>query len=249
MKMKKLLTTLGCFALILVCAFTFVGCGEVDSSIDEVNAFLANDSVQTSFDRGISLEMTMSGYGAGENYSVKISGQIDKDGKGQLRIYSNTEGEKIDTRAYIDGEYIYFEKYLGNNKVKYALSDAQDEDVGSILTQIYSQIDNGVEYFLSNVGTYSGVEGFKIQKKGDEAKGNVEYIASVSHEKSFIKSTIKFSDYKIVEMINDMNMTIGGFLMTASANASMTMRIYQKFSIFTGKVTLPNNLNTYTLVA
>ena len=241
MKFKKLLTVLGCFVLVLMCAFTFVGCGEVDATAEEVDAFLASDSVDVSMDEGIYVDLNTYGSLNGQNVSIKIKGQIDKDGKGQFSLNYNLGDYSQNTNVYVSGNYVY----LQDTKTKVAIADYVDEEgpasVGGYVKGIYDCIEDSSEALLDFIKEFGENSNFKLQKKGDAEKGNITFIGSIGTEAYTAKATIRFDNFKITEvgMESKASMAMGG--------DTMNMTMYETLKVYNGSVTLPTDLDTYKL--
>lgn len=240
MKFKKLLTVLGCFVLVLMCAFTVVGCGEVDATAEEVDAFLASEGVDVSMDEGIYFDVNVYGSVSGENVSVKMKGQIDKDGKGQFSLNFNAGEEKQNTTIYLDENYAYFQ----DTKTKIALNEYTDADgpasVGGYVKGIYDCIEDSSEALTELINIFGSSKNFKLQKKGDAEKGNITFIGSIGTEAYTAKATIRFENFKISEVGLESKVTM------ALDEDTMNMTMYETLKVYNGSVTLPTDLNTYT---
>ena len=243
MKFKKLLTVLGCFVLVLMCAFTFVGCGEVDATAEEVDAFLASDSVDVSMDEGIYFDVNVYGSVNGENVSVKMKGQIDKEGKGQFNLNFNAGEEKQNTTIYLDGNYAYFQ----DTKTKIALNEYTDaegpESVGGYVKGIYDCIEDSSEALTELINMFGSNKNFKLQKKGDAEKGNITFIGSVNTEAYTNKATIRFDNFKITEVGLESKVSM------AMDEYTMNLTMYETLKVYNGSVTLPSNLSEYETVS
>lgn len=243
MKFKKLLTVLGCFAIVLMCTFTFAGCGEVDTTADEVNEFFANEAVVSQFTEGYSFEVNVTGKVAGKTLYAKMNGQLDSDRNGKVSFNINSGKEVVNTNAYIDNTYIYFDNYLGSAKVKIDISDASNEGdenfgLGALLNHLTVADGDQTSFFVNTIDSFSE-ENLKLQKKGDVEKGNVEFIASISVDEGSAKMVIRYDNFKVVEISNSSIFKMG----------SKEVNISLKFTSYSGKVGLPNNLDSYTLLA
>ena len=237
MKLKKLLTVLGCFALVLMCAFTVVGCGEVEATAEEVNTFMANEAVVTEF-KGINFNMDVSGKVNGKDVVVKMNGNIDESKNGSFTINYKYFEESMTASAYVDGTNLY----INDGKTKtYVALDSLDYDNSSYeyyFNQVYGYLTDGTAEFMDLMTSEFG-DALKIQKKGDAEKGNITFITYMDENGLFAKATVRFDNFKIAEATAESKMTM------SIGSKSMSMSAWCKISTYTGTITLPTDLDTY----
>ena len=210
MKLRKILSILGCFALVLMCALTFVGCGEVESTKDEINDFLLEDGVETSFeDKGFKFDL-YSRFGDAEvfkNGYVKMSGEIvpvDEDIEAKIYVeYFYEDSNSGMTIAFSGTYYIKDEKFY-STKTKNITSNPSDVMTSSLYDSVVSAA-KGVSGAINEIISYESDTNTTLtyQKKGDLEKKNVEF--TITAKNSILKKTafVKFNNGKIVEFLSD----------------------------------------------
>ncbi len=238
MKIKRFLTVLGCFVLVLMCAFTVVGCGEVEATADEINAFLQTEGVETTFeDKGYHFDFYTK-FGNLEVYKngfIKMSGEFVPnedgfDGKIYVEYYfvdANSEAEYSLKTTY----YLKDEKYY-NTKTKKITTSASDFMTPVLMDRIYEAVEN-VKDAISDILAYNGQEGatLKLQKKGDIEKGNVEIFATANFEtmKNYVYA--RYQNSKLVDYLTELS------------GEGTTIKINIKE--YNGKINFPNDIENY----
>ncbi len=210
MKLRKILSILGCFALVLMCAFTFVGCGEVESTKDEINDFLQADGVETSFeDKGYHFDL-YSRFGDAEvikNGYVKMNGEIVPTNEDiEAKIYDKYYYEETTSGMIcaFSGTYYIKDGDYYCTKTKNITNAPSDTMTSKLLASVDQLAQNVVTSFETVFG-YEGDQDTTLtyQKKGDVEKKNVEFTATAKN--SILKKTafVKFNNGKIVEFLSD----------------------------------------------
>ncbi len=240
MKFKKLLTVLGCFVLVLMCAFTVVGCGEVAATAEEINTFFADSEVVSSFD-GVRFDGEAKFKDAetfGDGY-VKYSGEVatsDTEGLiGKIYVEFSVEDENSGMTYALKTTY-----YLKNNKLynektkKYSSIGSADMMTPMMFGMVQSLASDAENSILGIIDKESDDVKLTLQKKGDAEKGNVTFIATAEEESNKTYAYVRYENKKVVELVAESN----------------EEGIYSKTTIkaFDGKVNLPD-LSGYTEVS
>ena len=210
MKLKRILTILGCFALILMCSLTVVGCGEVEATKDEVNEFLQADGIETSFeDKGYHFDL-YSRFGDAEvfkNGYVKMSGEIvpvDEDIEARMYVEYYYEETATGTICAFSGTYYLKDDKFYSTKTKNITSNPSDIMTSSLYDSVVSAA-KGVSGAINEIISYESDTNTTLtyQKKGDLEKKNVEF--TITAKNSILKKTafVKFNNGKIVEFLSD----------------------------------------------
>ena len=239
MKFKKLLTVLGCFALVLMCAFTVVGCGEVEATADEINAYFAQEGVDTSFD-GLHFEGNVDYKDAetfGKGYA-KFSGEVvttEEDGLiGKIYVEFSVEDADSGMTSGLKTTYYLKDNKLYNEKTKKAFAIYEADMMTPMMFSMVNGLANDAADAVLGALSYGSSEGAELtlQKKGDVEKGNITFIATATKDSNKEYALIRFEENKAVELVAEMN--------EDGNHSKITIRKYD------GKVNLPNNLNEYT---
>ncbi len=239
MKLKKLLTVLGCFALVLMCAFTVVGCGEVEATADEINAYFAQEGVETSFD-GLHFEGNVDFKDAeafGKGYA-KFSGEVvttEEDGLiGKIYVEYSVEDADSGMTYGLKTTYYLKDNKLYNEKTKKVFAIGGADMMTPMMFSMVNGMANDAAGAVLDVLSYESTEGttLTLQKKGDVENGNITFIATATKDSNKAYALIRFEENKAVELVSEMNED-GNY-------SKITIRKYD------GEVKLPENLNEYT---
>ena len=238
MKFKKLLTVLGCFALVLMCAFTVVGCGEVEATADEINAYFAQEGVDTSFD-GLHFEGNVDYKDAetfGKGYA-KFSGEVvttEEDGLiGKIYVEYSVEDADSGMTYGLKTTYYFKNNKLYNEKTKKAFAIYEADMMTPMMFSMVNGLANDAADAVLEVLSYESTEGtaLTLQKKGDVENGNITFIATATKESNKAYALIRFEENKAVELVSEINED-GNY-------SKITIRKYD------GEVKLPENLSEY----
>ena len=238
MKFKKLLTVLGCFALVLMCAFTVVGCGEVEATADEINAYFEQEGVDTSFD-GLHFEGNVDYKDAetfGKGYA-KFSGEVvttEEDGLiGKIYVEYSVEDADSGMTYGLKTTYYLKNNKLYNEKTKKAFAIYEADMMTPMMFSMVNGLANDAADAVLGVLSYESTEGtaLTLQKKGDVEKGNITFIATATKDSNKEYALVRFEDNKVVELVAEINED-GNY-------SKITIRKYD------GEVKLPENLSEY----
>ena len=211
MKFKKLLTVLGCFVLVLMCAFTVVGCGEVAATEEEVNDFFADSEVVSSFD-GIKFDGEAKFKDAetfGDGYA-KYSGEVvSSDTEGLIgKFYVEFSIEDANSGMTYALKTTY---YLKNNKLynektkKYSSIGSADMMTPMMFGMVQSLANDAEDPIVDILNMASEDNKLTLQKKGDAEKGNVTFIATLENGANKSTAFVRYENKTIVELVTELN--------------------------------------------
>ncbi len=186
--MKKLMTIMACFAMILVGGLTLAGCGgptETEISATEAQTFINSQDFESKFAGGYLYKM------AGGILSTQV--KFNNGNIAEFKYESNQSAENFklyikDGKAYLDTE---------DTKVWANVQDIEDTEYGPYFKSIMDSVD--VTHVTNLVKQQAVVYYTKFIKKVDGNK--TELVCSGEHEGVTAQISLTFVDGKLEKVV------------------------------------------------
>ncbi len=230
MKLRKILTAIACFMLVAVGALGFAGCAKTTKiSAEEFSSFVAQTNIEEGFVNGYKISIsTEKGSKLGEAWL------LFSDTEPQFAMKTNAEGYLEET-YYVDG-YLYYK--VGNEKkrVQFTIGDEVDSS-----GELASQLEEINDYFNTADGQYS-INTF-LSYFEDADLSVVGLTKTTDGNKTTLtmkQDTGMFGNFEV-------SFTFNGKKFTSMSMLMLGMRV--TISQFSGTISFPSDLGTYTDVA
>ena len=249
--MKKLLTVVLCLVLALSTA-TMMGCSkstfdgdyqETDvATVEQMAAEIAEaeGGEELDYGQGVKLAFDM------DVASGELSGELKMDIKAiaveeDLQMQGSmtmTEGEESQTgEMYFTEGYMYTAATYEGQTMKMKVPMTIDDLIGNYVNEMGSDVTYSISEVLDMMEGAEGVKWY-VEDKEDSKKIKVEYA---DEEMGEVKVILVYNgQYKLIAVSYEMSMSM------TMGEETMTMNLNMTVEPWSGSISLPTDLNTYT---